>query len=226
MTDEAAEYARAYQRGPGLVIFDCDGVLVDSEALCNHVVAEELTACGWPMTTDEAERRFIGLTFPDTQLLAEQYLGRSLGCNWVDRVAARVTAVMAEHAAPIPGARAALEAATALRVPWRIASNSSHAEMAAKFRSAGLADLVAGRVHSAYDLIARGGRGKPAPELFLEAAAAEGVDPAVCLVIEDSLAGVQAAMAAGMACLALCPDGDGAVLRAADAVMITEAAAP
>jgi beta-phosphoglucomutase-like phosphatase (HAD superfamily) len=73
-------------------------------------------------------------------------------------------------------------------------------------------------VHSAYDVIARGGQGKPAPDLFLEAAATEGVDPALCLVIEDSLAGVQAARAAGMACLALCPDGDDMAFRAAGAV--------
>lgn len=200
-----------------LVIFDCDGVLIDSEALCNRVVAAELTACGWPMTTEDAQRRFIGLTFADTQRDAEAYLGRALGDGWVDRVVAAVTAVMAAEATLIPGAHAALRATTALGLRWRVASNSSFEEMDAKFRRTGLADLVAGRVHSAHDVIARGGRGKPAPDLFLEAAAAEGVDPGLCVVIEDSVAGVRGAMAAGMACLGYSPHG-GTALQAAGAV--------
>jgi beta-phosphoglucomutase-like phosphatase (HAD superfamily) len=90
--------------------------------------------------------------------------------------------------------------------------------MAAKFARAGLSALVEGRIHSAYDLIARGKRGKPDPDLFLEAAAAEAVSPDACVVIEDSLAGVRAAVAAGMACLGFSPDGDGAHLRAAGAL--------
>jgi HAD superfamily hydrolase (TIGR01509 family) len=128
---------------------------------------------------------------------------------------------MAAEAGPIPGARQALLATAALGLPYRIASNSSHEEMAAKFARAGLADLVDGRIHSAYDLIARGKRGKPDPDLFLEAAAAEAVPPAECLVIEDSLAGVQAAVAAGMQCLGFSPDSDGANLRAAGALPFT-----
>jgi beta-phosphoglucomutase-like phosphatase (HAD superfamily) len=99
-------------------------------------------------------------------------------------------------------------------VRWRVASNSSHAEMEAKFARLGLSALVAGRVHSHTDVA----RGKPAPDLFLAAAAAEGVDATECLVIEDSLPGVRAAVAAGMDCLAYAPHSDGALLRAAGAV--------
>ncbi len=201
-----------------LVIFDCDGVLIDSEALCNSVVAAELTAAGWSMTVSDSHRLFLGLTFPDTQAAAEAHLGRSLGPDWADRLVARVTAVMAAEATLIPGARAALEATSALGLPWRIASNSSHAEMAAKFARVGIADLVVGRIHSSEDMIALGKRGKPAPDLFLAAAEQEGVNPAGCLVIEDSVAGVQAAVAAGMDCLGFCPDDDGNTLRAAGAV--------
>jgi len=141
-----------------------------------------------------------------------------LGAEWVDRIVSQVTAVMAAEVELIPGAREALQATTALGLPFRIASNSSHAEMAAKFGRTGLLDLVAGRVHSAYDMIAQGRRGKPAPDLFLHAAATEGVEPAECVVIEDSLAGVRAAVAAGMTCLALVPEGDGAALRQAGAL--------
>ena len=125
---------------------------------------------------------------------------------------------MAAEVEPIPGARQALLATTALGLPFRIASNSSHEEMAAKFARTGLADLVDGRIHSAYDLIARGKRGKPDPDLFLEAAAAEGVPPAACVVVEDLLAGVRAAISAGMTCLGFSPDNDGAHLAAAGAL--------
>ncbi len=79
--------------------------------------------------------------------------------------------------------------------------------MAAKFAHAGLADMLKGRIHSAYDLIPLGKRGKPDPALFLKAAAAEGVPPECCLVVEDSLAGVRGAVAAGMTCLAYIPEG-------------------
>jgi HAD superfamily hydrolase (TIGR01509 family) len=203
---------------PGLVIFDCDGVLIDSEALCDRVVSAELHRAGWALSPADCHTLFLGLTFRDTQQAAETQLGRALGAGWIDTLVQHVTKVMAAEAEPIPGAREALQSTTALGLPFRIASNSSHTEMAAKFARAGLTDLVAGRVHSAYDLIARGKRGKPEPDLFLEAAAAEGVPPAACIVIEDSLAGVRAAVAAGMTCLGFSPDSDGAHLRQAGAL--------
>jgi HAD superfamily hydrolase (TIGR01509 family) len=202
----------------GLVIFDCDGVLIDSEALADRVVSRLLHEAGWPISATECHRRFLGLTFADIQAEAETYLGRSLGPDWLDHVVECVTTVMAVEATPIPGARQALEATTGFGVPWRIASNSSRPEMAAKFARAGLDDLVEGRIHSAHDLIAEGLPGKPAPHLFLRAAAAQAVPPECCLVIEDSLAGVRAAVAAGMTCLGLSPDGDGAHLRQAGAL--------
>jgi HAD superfamily hydrolase (TIGR01509 family) len=203
---------------PRLVIFDCDGVLIDSEALCDRVVAASLREAGWDLSAADCHRLFLGLTFPDTQRVAEAHLDRSLGADWVDRIVDQVTAVMAAEVEPIPGAREALEATIALGLPFRIASNSSHVEMAAKFGRTGLLDLVAGRIHSAYDMIAQGKRGKPDPDLFLAAAAAEDVEPAACVVIEDSLAGVRAAVAAGMTCLALVPEGDGSALRRAGAL--------
>jgi HAD superfamily hydrolase (TIGR01509 family) len=201
-----------------LVIFDCDGVLIDSEALCDRVLSAELRRSGWDLSPAECHRLFLGLTFPDTQLAAEAHLGVPLGSRWVEQVVQRVTEVMAAEAEPIPGARAALEATTALGLPFRIASNSSHAEMAAKFSRAALADLVDGRIHSAYDMIAQGKRGKPDPDLFLAAAAAERVEPAACVVIEDSVPGVQAAIAAGMTCLGFSPETDGSHLLAAGAL--------
>lgn len=201
-----------------LVIFDCDGVLIDSEALCDRVVSAELHRAGWPLSPDDCHRLFLGLTFPAVQQAAEAHLGRNFGPDWVDGLVDRVTRVMGEEVEPIAGAREALAATTAMGLPYRIASNSSRAEMAAKFARTGLVDLVEGRIHSAYDMIAQGKRGKPDPDLFLAAAAAEGASPAACLVVEDSLAGITAAVSAGMTCLGFSPDSDGAHLRQAGAI--------
>ena len=218
MSEEAAAFLKARRRKLELVIFDCDGVLIDSEALCTRLVAEILTADGWPMTAEECEHRFIGMSFYAMQPVIELQLGRSLGGDWVDRIVAVVTDAMTREVEPVPGARAALEATTAQGLQWRIASNSSHIEMEAKFGRAGWMDLVAGRLHSAVDAIAAGGAGKPAPDVFLAAAAAEGAARAHCLVIEDSVPGAIAARAAGMDCLGLVLRGDDAGLRAAGAV--------
>jgi beta-phosphoglucomutase-like phosphatase (HAD superfamily) len=218
MSEEAAAFLRARRQPLELVIFDCDGVLIDSEALCNRIVAEILTADGWPLSAEECEHRFIGMSFYAMRPVIEDRLGRSLGDDWVDRVVTVVTDAMAREVKPVSGARDALEATTALGLKWRIASNSSQIELAAKFGRAGWMDIVAGRLHSAVDVIALGGAGKPAPDVFLAAAAAEQIIPARCLVIEDSVTGVTAARAAGMDCLGFAPHGDAAQLRGAGAV--------
>jgi HAD superfamily hydrolase (TIGR01509 family) len=218
VSEEATAFLRARRRPLELVIFDCDGVLIDSEALSNRVAAEMLRADGWDISEEEADQRFIGFSFGAVKTMAEVHLGRSLGSDWVTRVVTRVVEEMRNGAEPIPGAREALEAVTALGLPWRIASNSSHMEMDAKFGRTGWLELVAGRVHSAAELVRQGGAAKPAPDVFLAAASAQGVAPAHCLVIEDSVAGVTAAMSAGMDCLGLARHGDGADVRAAGAI--------
>lgn len=218
MSEDATAFLRSRRRPLELVIFDCDGVLIDSEGLCNRVLAEMLTEAGWAMTAEQCHDRFIGSSFYAMQPLVEAHLGRSLGADWVDRVVAVVTATMAREVEAVPGAREALDAVMALGLKWRIASNSSHVEMAAKFGRVGWWQLVEGRLHSVADVIALGGAGKPAPDIYLAAAAAASVMPAHCLVIEDSVLGATAAHAAGMDCLGFAPHGDGAALRAAGAV--------
>ena len=198
-----------------LVIFDCDGVLVDSEPVTNRVVAAELTRLGWPMTGPECQVRFLGLNIAAMVPVIEAHLGRALPEGWADDLEARLVTVLGEQVELMPGAAAALAETTRLGLPWRIASNSSHAELRAKFGRNGLGNLVAGRLHSHHDVP----RGKPAPDLFLAAAAAEGVAPQDSLVIEDSVPGVRAAMAAGMTCLGFCPGDD-------DARLLAEGAAP
>jgi HAD superfamily hydrolase (TIGR01509 family) len=219
VSEAAAAFLRARRRPLELVIFDCDGVLIDSEALSNRVAAEMLTEAGWAMSEEESDRRFIGLSFGTVQTIAEVHLGRSLGPDWVSRVVARVVDVMRTSAEPVPGAREALAAVTAAGLPWRVASNSSHLEMDAKFDRVGWRDLVAGHVHSAVDLKASGGKSKPAPDIYLAAAKAAGVTPAHCLVVEDSVAGVTAGRAAGMDCLGLARHDDGSALRDAGAAV-------
>jgi HAD superfamily hydrolase (TIGR01509 family) len=197
-----------------LVVFDCDGVLVDSEPPTNCVVAHELAALGWQMTPDEVERMFLGMTLDAMVPVIEQRLGLKVGEGWLDGLVRRLIDVFEREVEPIPGAVETLHALNEMRVPWRVASNSSHAEMAAKFRRIGIADLATGRVHSFHDVP----NGKPAPDLYLAAAAAERVAPAECLVIEDSARGVAAAVAADMQCLGFAHNSDGAALRAAGAV--------
>ncbi len=198
-----------------LVIFDCDGVLVDSEGPSNRLVAAEVTALGLPMTVEESMAAFVGRRLSDIPPIIEPHLGHPVPPGWVGQLRDKLMATLAEVAA-MPGAHEALRATTALGLPYRIASNSSHEEMAVKFERVAMVDLVHGRTHSARDVRA----GKPAPDLFLHAAAAEGVPPAACLVIEDSVPGAQAARAAGMACVGLAPHGDDPALRAAGAVLI------
>jgi HAD superfamily hydrolase (TIGR01509 family) len=196
-----------------LVIFDCDGVLVDSEGPSARVTAREVSLLGWPMAADEAMARFTGLRLSDLPPLIEAQTGRAVPDGWVEHVRGRLIAMLAEETEAMPGADAVLRATAALGLPYRVASNSSHEEMAVKFARTGLAPLVAGRTHSARDVAA----GKPAPDVFLAAAAAEGVAPETCIVVEDSLPGIRAALAAGMACIGLDPHGPGEALRAAGA---------
>jgi HAD superfamily hydrolase (TIGR01509 family) len=210
MTGLAIQVLRARRLPLRLVIFDCDGVLVDSEPVANRVVAEELTRLGWVMTTEECQLRFLGLNLTRMVPLIEAELCCPLPPDWELHMEERLVTVLAEEVELMPGAATALAETTRLGLPWRIASNSSHAELRAKFGRNGLGDVVAGRLHSHHDVAL----GKPAPDLFLAAAAAEGVPPESCVVIEDSVPGARAAMAAGMTCLGFCPDDDGAHLLA------------
>jgi HAD superfamily hydrolase (TIGR01509 family) len=200
-----------------LVIFDCDGVIVDSEPIANRVVAEDLTRQGWPMTPAEADGHFLGMTFTDMVPVIETRLGRALSMSWKQSLMETLVKALSHEAQPIPGAIEALHATSALGLPWRIASNSSHEEMQVKFACIGITGLVTGRVHSHRDVA----RGKPAPDLFLATAAAQGVAPEHCVVIEDSTTGARAAAAAGMDCLGIDRRGMGEHLRAVGAVPFT-----
>ncbi len=196
-----------------LVIFDCDGVLVDSEGPAARVAAREVGLLGWPLTPDEAMARFMGLRLSDMPALVTAQTGQPVPPGWVEHLRDRMIEALANEVEPMPGATAVLRATAALGLPYRVASNSSHEEMTVKFARTGLASLVQGRTHSARDVAA----GKPAPDVFLAAAAAEGVPPNACIVVEDSLPGIRGALAAGMTCIGLDAHGSGEALRAAGA---------
>ena len=199
-----------------LVIFDCDGVLVDSEGPSNRICAEEITKLGWPMTEAESTALFVGFRLSDMPPVIEAHTGRPVPEGWVETLRGRLIASFGT-VPTIPGASAALEAVGAMGLPFRVASNSSHEEMDAKFHHTGLHALVRRRQHSARDV----DRGKPWPDVFLHAAAAEGVPPAACLVVEDSLPGIAAARAAAMRVIGLETHGNAHALREAGAHPIT-----
>jgi HAD superfamily hydrolase (TIGR01509 family) len=207
----SADAAMAARRAPlRLVIFDCDGVLIDSEAISSRVTAAAITTLGWPIDAATSQHLFMGMTLTDMEPVIAAHLGHAVDPTWRLRLMHAIVAAMAAQATLIDGACEALDGADALRLPWRIASNSSPEELRAKFARTGLAARVQGRLHSHREV----GRGKPAPDLFLAAAKAQGVAPAECLVIEDSIPGTTAARAAGMECLGYAPHDDGRTLRA------------
>ena len=190
-----------------LLILDCDGVLIDSEPPSSRLVAQECRAMGLDITDTQAMHRFAGKTLRTIMAELEAQDDIRMPPDWPDLMQQRLVSVLEQEAAPVDGAHAMLEAIAALGLPVCVASNSSHEEMAVKFRRTGMDRMLQGRLHSARDV----GRPKPWPDLFLSAAAAEGVSPEACLVVEDSDTGLRAAQAAGMACVMLRADGDPAL---------------
>jgi HAD superfamily hydrolase (TIGR01509 family) len=197
---------------PELIIFDCDGVLIDSEGVASRVTAASLSALGWEMTGEESFSRFVGMSILDIEPLVAARLGRKVPDGWRAGLARELVEALGREAKVIPGARQMLLRVNELGIDWRVASNSSDEEMAVKFAKTGLADLTDGRCFAAMKF----GKPKPAPDVFL--AAAGGVSASRCLVVEDSALGVTGAVAAGMFCYGFAPHGDGAELLAAGAV--------
>jgi beta-phosphoglucomutase-like phosphatase (HAD superfamily) len=199
------------------VLFDCDGVLADSEHIATEVLLEDLAARGWVMTAEESEARFLGLSLPMMVASVEERVGR-LPATWASDLALRLADEMAHRVAPIPFSGEAVAAVVAMGLGHAVGSNSSRGELAAKLARLGLAETFGPRVVSHEDVP----RGKPAPDIWLRCAALVGAAPASCVVIEDSLTGVRAARAAGMRVLGYAPPslsgaGTGAALAAAGA---------
>jgi HAD superfamily hydrolase (TIGR01509 family) len=177
--------------GPELVIFDCDGVLADSEKIAVKVDERMLADLGWPLTEHEIVERFVGRSFADMSAAIAEHLGRPLPDGWEAPYRQLYREAFERELAPVDGVVAALDALT---LPVCVASSTGHEGLRHTLGLIGLYDRFAGRIFSAADV----SRGKPAPDLFLHAARTLGVAPARCVVVEDSRYGVQAARAAGM----------------------------
>ncbi len=178
-----------------LVIFDCDGVLVDSERLAIALDIAAVRELGWEITEAEVLGNFIGRSERDVHAAIEGRIGRALTDEWRQRWDAEFRRVLAEELEPVPGVHAAIEAVSALGVASCVASSGSHEKMRQTLGRTGLWDHFAGRIFSATEVA----HGKPAPDLFLYAAARMGFPAHRCVVVEDSRFGVAAAKAAGMA---------------------------
>jgi len=183
---------------PDLVIFDCDGVLVDSEWIALRVYRTMLTELGWDLTEAEYVDRFVGRSMRANRDDLETHLGAALPAGWLDEVVARIRAAYPTELERVDGVTEALDGIDALGVTTCVASSGTHEAIQNSLRLVGLYERFAGRVFSATDVA----RGKPAPDLFLHAAATLGVSPSACVVVEDSRYGVTAARAAGMRCIA------------------------
>ena len=190
------------------VIFDCDGVLVDTEHIANRVLAELLTGAGLPTTPEDCMRDYRGRAMPSVLALATERLGAPLPADLPERYYAEVKGVFARELQPVPGVVAALDR---IALPSCVASSGPHHKMALTLRHTGLWERFAGRIFSATEVQ----RGKPAPDLFLHAARRMGFEPATTAVVEDSVPGIEAARAAGMRALAFARHTEAELLAAA-----------
>ncbi|MFD8542009.1 HAD family hydrolase [Streptomyces rubrogriseus] len=178
-----------------LVIFDNDGVLVDSEPISNRLLAGYLTELGHPTSYEDSLRDYMGGAMHRVHDLVLERTGRRLPSDFDDVFHARVFAAFERELEPVPGAVDVLEKLAADGVAYCVASSGSHQRIRTGHRKAGLDRWFDDeRIFSSQDV----GRGKPAPDLFLHAAARMGVAPERCVVVEDSPLGVRAAVAAGM----------------------------
>jgi HAD superfamily hydrolase (TIGR01509 family) len=174
-----------------LVIFDCDGVLIDSEVISANMLIAELKGYGVSISMEFVSRNFLGRSYPTVLAEVRKSFGVTLPERFEADYRARLLAAFARDLRVMPGVKAAIDA---LARPFCLATSSSPERAALSLHLTGLDTVFGPRVFTA----SRVARGKPAPDLFLLAAAEMGADPAECLVIEDSLTGIRAGIAAGM----------------------------
>ncbi|MFF9351412.1 HAD family hydrolase [Streptomyces sp. NPDC014734] len=178
-----------------LVIFDNDGVLVDSEPISNTILAEYLTELGHPTSYQESLRDYMGAAVHRVHDLVGERTGEKLPDDFDETLHARVFAAFQQELEPVPGVTDVLAELVADGVAYCVASSGSHERIRVGHRKTGLDQwFEEDWIFSVDDV----GRGKPAPDLFLYAAERMGVAPERCVVIEDSPLGVEAARAAGM----------------------------
>jgi HAD superfamily hydrolase (TIGR01509 family) len=174
-----------------LVIFDCDGVLVDSEIITNRVFAKMLNELGVPITVEETIDKFVGRSMSHCLEIIAGLLGRAVPDHFAPQYQLRIKEALNSELKAVPGI---VEALDAIRTPYCVASNASQEKMQITLGVTGLLPKFRDRMFS----VAEVARGKPFPDIFLYAAGQFGVDPSACVVIEDTPTGVAAGVAAGM----------------------------
>ncbi len=197
-----------------LVIFDCDGVLVDSETISNNVLARLLTAEGLPTTLVEARRDYQGLLLGEVFERAQEKLGRALPEDLSSRFESERAEVFRRELEPVAGAAEAVDRVIAAGVTVCVASQGKLEKTRLSLDLTGLRKLFPDRtLFSAWNVP----RGKPHPDLFLQAASEMGAEPAQCVVVEDTPSGVTAGVSAGMRVFGYAADSDESALRDAGA---------
>lgn len=201
----------------GLVVFDCDGVLVHTEAISNAVLARMLTREGLPTTLREARRDYQGRRLTDIRGRAEAKLGRRLPPDWPAEYVHERNEAFRRELQPVPGAAAAAQRVKAAGLAVCVASQDPLEKTRLTLGLTGLRDLF-----GASALFSAGGvpRPKPDPAVFLHAAARMNVEPSACTVVEDTPSGVTAAVAAGMRAIGYAADSDERALRDAGAEIV------
>jgi len=195
---------------PALLIFDCDGVLVDSERLAHEVLRQMLAEAGVALTLQQAFDHFMGTSTEECLAVLQQLLDREPPADFLPRCGERCFAAFREGLSAVDGVTALIDGLT---VPYCVASNGPREKMRFTLGHTGLLPRFEGRLFSAQDVA----RPKPAPDLFLHAAHTLAAAPARCIVIEDSPTGVAAARAAGMTVYGYAAATDAARLEAAGA---------
>jgi HAD superfamily hydrolase (TIGR01509 family) len=180
---------------PDLVLFDCDGVLVDSEKITNDVLCRNLARHGLTITGTQLTDLFLGGTIMGVAERSRA-MGARLPDSWVDDVYEEIFAALDRDVTIIDGIDFVLNRLDAAGIPYAVGSNGPHRKMEITLRRTGLAPRFQGRIYSREDVAMP----KPAPDVYLKAAADAGIEPACCVVIEDSPNGARAGKAAGMTC--------------------------
>jgi len=178
---------------PDMVIFDCDGVIVDSESITNRVMQENFKRYGLSIEFDALASLFVGGTMQGVMIRARE-MGADLPDDWLDEIYPEMFDALRDQVEPIKGVIAVLDALDAAAIPYAIGSNGPHAKMDITLSRTGLAERFEGRIVSRTDVA----QGKPAPDVYLKAAKDAGIAPERCVVIEDSATGAKAGVAAGM----------------------------
>lgn len=180
---------------PDLVIFDCDGVLVDSEPLTNRVIRDDLATRGLDLPIEDVNTLFVGGTMMAVRDQARE-MGAVLPDTWVEDIYVDMYDVLERNVQLVPGVPEVLDFLDTKGIPYAVGSNGRHRKMDITLTRTGLAARLQGRIFSREDVQ----NPKPAPDLYLKVAAEMGVEPSRAVVVEDSPSGARAAQAAGIFC--------------------------